>query len=117
MKMNVLNRLALLVMILMATPWLLAAQGCGQSSSATTSQSSASSAQDQSSKPDQSQNNQDNKNKKKDKKKKASQDDLDTTVFSEAVAADVIAQFMDGVNGHSYRTTRSAVADSKMDGY
>jgi hypothetical protein len=60
------------------------------------------------------------KDKKKDKKKNKSddgQDVLDTTVFSEKVANDVLGQIRDGLEGHTQRLMLGAFDDYTMDGY
>jgi hypothetical protein len=60
------------------------------------------------------------KKKKKDKKKKsdkADQDTLDTTVFSERVANDVLGQIRDGLEGHTQRLMLGAFDRDKMDGF
>ena len=60
---------------------------------------------------------QDKKDKKKKKDKKGQQDDLTATVFSDAVAQDVLGKLRDGLEGHSQRLMLSAFDDDKMDGY
>jgi hypothetical protein len=45
------------------------------------------------------------------------QDALDTTVFSAAVANDVLGQLRDGLQGHNQRLMLSAFDSDKMDGY
>ena len=85
----------------------------------------ASFARQQSSSPDpgqQSPNDQDKKDSKdkKEKKKKdksAPKDELNTEVFSQAVANDVLGQVRDGLEGHSYRLMLGAFDQDKMDGY
>lgn len=57
------------------------------------------------------------KKKKKEKKDKAPQDPLDTEVFSDAVAKNVLEQLRDGLEGHSQRLMLSAFDDDKFDGY
>ena len=57
------------------------------------------------------------KKKKKKKDKKKPQDDVDTTVFSAAVANSVLDQIGDGLEGHSQRLMLSAFDSDKMDGY
>jgi hypothetical protein len=59
----------------------------------------------------------DKKKKKKDKKDKASQDDLNTEVFSTAVANNVLNDIRDGLEGHTQRLMLSAFDADKMDGY
>lgn len=57
---------------------------------------------------------------KKDKKKKdkaAPQDEVNTEVFSQAVANDVLGQVRDGLEGHSQRMMLGAFDGDKMDGY
>jgi hypothetical protein len=56
----------------------------------------------------------DQKNKKKDKK---SDDTLDTSVFSDRVANNVMNDIRDGLEGHSQRLFLSAFDGDKMDGY
>lgn len=58
-------------------------------------------------------------NKKKDKKKKkeSSQDILNSEVFSDAVAKNVLDQIRDGLEGHIPRLMESAFDEDKMDGY
>ena len=63
-------------------------------------------------------NDQDNA-KKKDKKKKkdkGSQDVLNSEVFSDAVAKNILDDLRDGLEGHSYRLFESAFSED-MDGY
>ncbi len=60
------------------------------------------------------------KKEKKDKKKnkdKTQEDALDTSVFSDRVANDVLAQLRDGLEGHSQRLMLSAFDGDRMDGY
>lgn len=60
------------------------------------------------------------KESKKDKKKKkkdSSQDVLNSDVFSEDVARNVLDDIRDGLEGHSYRLMESAFDSDKMDGY
>lgn len=57
------------------------------------------------------------KDKKQDKKAKGQQDVLNTDVFSDAVANDVLGVIRDGLEGHSYRLMLSAFDGDKMDGY
>jgi len=75
----------------------------------------------QSSSPDASQQNPGDKDKdKKDKKKKdksAPKDEVNTEVFSQAVANDVLGQVRDGLEGHSQRLMLGAFDQDKMDGY
>src|SRR5436190_13138726 len=57
---------------------------------------------------------------KKDKKKKdksAPKDEVNTEVFSQAVANDVLGQVRDGLEGHSSRMMLGAFDQDKMDGY
>ncbi len=54
---------------------------------------------------------------KKDKKKKEQNDELNTEVFSSAVANDVLGLIRDGLEGHSQRLLLSAFDGDKMDGY
>lgn len=57
---------------------------------------------------------------KKDKKKKeksAPKDEVNTEVFSQAVANDVLGQIRDGLEGHSQRLMLGAFDQDKMDGY
>lgn len=56
------------------------------------------------------------KDKKKKKKDKGSQDVLDSEVFSDAVARNVLDDLRDGLEGHSYRLFESAFSED-MDGY
>jgi hypothetical protein len=63
---------------------------------------------------------QQNKKDKKDKKKKdksAPKDEVNTEVFSQAVANDVLGQVRDGLEGHSQRLMLGAFDQDKMDGY
>ncbi len=55
--------------------------------------------------------------KKKDKKDKGSQDDLNTEVFSTAVANSVLNDLRDGLESHTQRLMLSAFDADKMDGY
>ena len=55
------------------------------------------------------------KNRKKDKS--GGKDDLNTEVFSEAVANTVLRDVKDGLEGHSQRLLLSAFDPDKMDGY
>lgn len=57
------------------------------------------------------------KKKKKDKKDKGSQDDLNTQVFSTAVANNVLNDLRDGLEGHTQRLMLSVFDPDKMDGY
>jgi len=57
------------------------------------------------------------KDKKKDKKKKGSQDVMNTDVFSDDVARNVLNDLRDGLEGHSQRLMLSAFDSDKMDGY
>ena len=59
------------------------------------------------------------KDQKKDKKKKKdkSQDVLNSEVFSDDVARNVLDDLRDGLEGHSYRLFESAFDGDKMDGY
>lgn len=57
------------------------------------------------------------KKKKKDKKDKSSQDDVNTEVFSTAVANNVLNDIRDGMEGHTQRLMLSAFDADKMDGY
>lgn len=57
---------------------------------------------------------------KKDKKKKdkvGPKDEVNTEVFSQAVANDVLGQIRDGLEGHSQRLMLGAFDQDKMDGY
>ncbi|MGC2322773.1 MAG: hypothetical protein WA463_09105 [Terriglobales bacterium] len=74
--------------------------------------SNDSSGQQQQAPPDQSKDK-----KKKDKKDKGSQDDLNTEVFSTAVANNVLNDLRDGLEGHTPRLLLSAFDRDKMDGY
>ncbi len=83
-------------------------------------------AQDQQQPPAQTQpdkSDKDKKKEKKDKKKKDKKDDsgaqdvLNTEVFSDRVADDVLGLIRDGLEGHSYRLMLSAFDGDKMDGY
>ena len=56
------------------------------------------------------------KDKKKKKKDKGSQDVLDSEVFSDAIARNVLDDLRDGLEGHSYRLFESAFSED-MDGY
>jgi len=61
-----------------------------------------------------------NQNQKKDKKKKkdkGSQDVVNSDVFSDAVAKNVLNDIRDGLEGHSPRLMESAFDEDKMDGY
>ncbi len=67
----------------------------------------------------QSQTTDQGSSKKKDKKKKkdkGSQDVINSEVFSDAVAKNVLDDLRDGLEGHSYRLFESAFSDD-MDGY
>src|ERR1051326_4273865 len=56
--------------------------------------------------------------KKKDKEKKnGPKDEVNTEVFSQAVANDVLGQVRDGLEGHSSRLMLGAFDQDKMDGY
>ncbi|HWR16481.1 MAG TPA: hypothetical protein VN577_16780 [Terriglobales bacterium] len=55
--------------------------------------------------------------KKKDKKKGASQDELDSEVFSDAVARNVMEDLREGLEGHSQRRMLSAFDGDKFDGF
>ncbi len=83
--------------------------------------STATMARQQSSGGDSGQQNSDQSKKdKKDKKKKdksAPKDELNTEVFSQAVANDVLGQVRDGLEGHSQRMMLGAFDQDKMDGY
>jgi hypothetical protein len=57
------------------------------------------------------------KDKKKKDKDKGQQDVLDTTVFSDRVANNVLNDLRDGLEGHSQRLMLSAFDSDKMDGY
>ena len=73
----------------------------------------------QQSPPSQDQTDKDKKD-KKDKKKKdksAPKDEVNTEVFSQAVANDVLGQIRDGLEGHSQRLMLGAFAQDTMDGY
>jgi len=59
----------------------------------------------------------DKKKKDKDNKKNSPQDELNTEVFSQAVANDVLGQLRDGLEGHSQRLMLGAFDQDKMDGY
>jgi len=54
---------------------------------------------------------------KKKKKDKAAQDVVNSDVFSEDVARNVLNDIRDGLEGHSYRLMESAFDSDKMDGY
>jgi hypothetical protein len=60
---------------------------------------------------------QDQQDKKKKDKKSAPKDELNTDVFSQAVANDVLGQVRDGLEGHSQRLMLGAFDQDKMDGY
>lgn len=77
---------------------------------------------------DQQQNQQENKKQKKEKKKKKDkdknkdqnsgpQDELNSDVFSQAVANDVLGQVRDGLEGHSPRLMLGAFDEDDMPGY
>jgi hypothetical protein len=59
----------------------------------------------------------DKKEKKKKKEKSAPKDEVNTEVFSQAVANDVLGQVRDGLEGHSRRLMLGAFDQDKMDGY
>ena len=59
----------------------------------------------------------DEQKKKKDKKDKSSPDDINTGVFSTAVANNVLNDLRDGLEGHTSRLMLSAFDRDKMDGY
>jgi hypothetical protein len=74
-------------------------------------------AQDTQSKDTQSKDSKDSKKKDDKKKKEKKQDDeLNTSMFSAAVANDVLGQVRDGLEGHSQRLMLSAFDLEKMDG-
>ena len=62
-------------------------------------------------------NSKDAKKDKKKKKDKGSQDVLNSEVFSDDVARNVLNDIRDGLEGHSYRLFESAFDQDKMDGY
>ncbi len=57
------------------------------------------------------------KKKKKDKKDSGPKDEVNTEVFSQAVANDVLGQIRDGLEGHSSRLMLGAFDQDKMSGY
>lgn len=57
------------------------------------------------------------KKEKKDKKDKGQQDELNTEMFSQAIANNVLNDLRDGLEGHSQRLMLSAFDQDKMDGY
>ena len=72
------------------------------------------------------QNDKSDKKDKKDKKKKdkkdkekngGPQDEINTDIFSQAIANDVLGQIRDGLEGHSSRLMLGAFDPDKMDGY
>ena len=101
---------ATLVLLFSFGGWVLAQSSDTQSQS----QPSQSQPQDQSQNQSQDQNK---KEKKKKKKDKGSQDIVDSEVFSDAVARNVLDSLRDGLEGHSPRLFESAFDDDKMDGY
>ncbi|MGH9642266.1 MAG: hypothetical protein ACRD3Q_07550 [Terriglobales bacterium] len=78
---------------------------------------------DQQQQPDQQQQKKEKKDnkKKKDKKDKdknsGSQDELNTEMFSQAIANDVLGQVRDGLEGHSSRLMLGAFDEDDMAGY
>ena len=66
---------------------------------------------------DQSDKDKNDKKDKKKKDKKGPQDVVETDVFSQAVANDVLGQIRDGLEGHSQRLMLGAFDQDKMDGY
>ena len=58
-----------------------------------------------------------NKKDKKKKKDKGSQDVMNTEVFNDDVARNILNDLRDGLEGHSYRLFESAFDSDKMDGY
>jgi len=62
-------------------------------------------------------NSKDAKKDKKKKKDKSSQDVMNTEVFSDDVARNVLNDLRDGLEGHSQRLMLSAFDGDKMDGY
>jgi hypothetical protein len=126
MKYHFLVRCSAWLALLVSAGWLSALQdnfhGAGQDSSAPPSRSSGASNQDSKADSDKDKSDKDAAAKgKKKKQKKNRQDDPDdpmnASVFSDAIASNVISQFVEGLNGHSRRSLLSAVDDSKMDGY
>lgn len=75
----------------------------------------SSDAQSQPQTQDSSQQKKDKKKKKKDKS--GSQDVVNSDVFSDAVAKNILNDIRDGLEGHSVRLMESAFDDDKMDGW
>jgi flagellum-specific peptidoglycan hydrolase FlgJ len=91
----------------------MASRARAQGSSATPPQNPPSTSDENKEKKDKK-----DKDKDKDKKKKKQQDDeLNTAVFSDAAANDVLGMIRDGLEGHSQRLLLSAFDSDKMDGY
>ena len=67
--------------------------------------------------PDSSSSKESKKDKKKKKKDNASQDVMNTDVFSDDVARNILDDLRDGLEGHSQRLMLSAFDADKMDGY
>jgi len=67
--------------------------------------------------PPDSSSSKDQKKDKKKKKDKASQDVMNTEVFSDDIARNVLNDIRDGLEGHSQRLMLSAFDPDKMDGY
>jgi len=98
--------------VCMAAATLVAQDNSSTAQQAQPSASAASSAQ-QDANSDTSQKSKKDKN----KNKKQKDDTVDTSVFDERAAADVIGTLRDGLEGHSDRLMLSAFDDNKMDGY
>lgn len=81
---------------------------CGWAAAQSTDTQSQPQTTDQSSKKE--------KKEKKKKKDKGSQDVLNSEVFSDAIAKNVLDDLRDGLEGHSYRLFESAFSED-MDGY
>ncbi len=67
--------------------------------------------------PSQDQTDKKDRKDKKKKDKSAPKDEVNTEVFSQAVANDVLGQVRDGLEGHSQRLMLGAFDQDKMDGY
>ncbi len=68
-------------------------------------------------KPDEKTEKKDKKDKDKKKKKNDQNDELNTAVFSDAAANDVLGMIRDGLEGHSQRLLLLAFDSDNLDGY
>lgn len=120
------KRTQLLMVIILALSFALAAQNAPAASSGDAKQDEQSAkdkakadkkAKDQAKKDQEKKDKQEKADKDKKKDKKGS-DPLDTSaVFNERIANDVLGQIRDGLEGHSRRLMLSAFDSDKMDGY